>query len=1324
MISTPKSLKLGFYRNPYNRVSFMKSGRNADNIPDGEPLQDVKQMQQNGRIHGDVCADYINYGLEDEMEIHGYSRNKFKTCVTWIFIILTLGALRLVFHWWPHWMLYATHRKCSLDSAEKVLVIERYQLKHKCYYVKLIKTITAEEIRNDFKKDDNNLWDHLSTNETDFWEIAKLSVHVSGGIFKEMDSVRVFSCKKMLYVWDPDQGLFYKMRGLDFNVTASYLHQHRGLGTTQHFFRRAVYGLNEIIVPMRSVTALLFLEVLNPFYIFQIFSFTLWIVDNYVYYALCILVMSCCSVAFAVMQTRKNQINLWSRVHSRDVASVMRGGEEAIISTDQLVPGDVLVIPSHGCIMHCDAVLLTGNCIVNESMLTGESVPVTKTPLPNSTTLMYNEKEHARHTLFCGTQIIQTRYYGHERVFAVVIRTSFSTAKGNLVRSILYPPPVDFKFERDSYKFVQILAGFAALGVIYTVISKVMRGNEWSEITLEALDLITIVVPPALPAAMTVGRMYAQARLEKSNIFCISPRTINVSGSINCVCFDKTGTLTEDGLDMWGVVPVQNSKFQLPIRNVSTLPWHEHFLKAMVTCHGITMIDGSLVGDPLDIKMFESTGWILEEPDVSDVTKFDLISPTVVKPPSSNTISSNLDEDPLEVGIVRQFPFSSTLQRMSVITRRLGAGSFTLYCKGSPEMILSLSNSKTVPPDFEQELEGYTREGYRVLGLGYKEFPSKLSYAKMQRLSREEAESDLVFLGLVVMENRLKPETSGVLHILRDAHIRTIMVTGDNMLTALSVARDCGIVQCGQRVIMVHTANNQHTGPPIVYFTQSNSAASPTDTIHVISEISQITNTESITSLQTIDSVTVNQLANGTARNSIITELPIDNTIEEGGKLSSDYSFALTGSTWTILRSHYPDIMNKVAQRGAVFARMSPDHKQQLVQTLQTLDYFVAMVGDGANDCGALKAAHAGISLSEAESSVASPFTSREPNISCIVGVIREGRAALVTSFAIFKYMAAYSLMQFASVLILYSIDNNLTDIEFLYIDLFVITSFAFVLGRVESFPGPLFPRAPQSSLISSAPIFSLLGQMVLAISAQLFSFYFVRQCSWYSGTTSHNGTEVVEGGYENYAVFTVSSLQYIILALVFSKGAPYRKSLLATPGMVLLTITITVFTLYLVLSPCSFLAKSFELTLPPSMIFRLLMVLVGFINLILAFLYEFICDYLQETLSRSYSKNNMKHDELEKELNENKNWPEISTEPLPVESSPKVPRPTTTVTLVTPPPVRKLSVIGSESHLEEKYSTPMRSVLSLPRGVGQSEDSLSRYLTPPTSPAPSPSHY
>lgn len=155
------------------------------------------------------------------------------------------------------------------------------------------------------------------------------------------------------------------------------------------------------------------------------------------------------------------------------------------------------------------------------------------------------------------------------------------------------------------------------------------------------------------------------------------------------------------------------------------------------------------------------------------------------------------------------------------------------------------------------------------------------------------------------------------------------------------------------------------------------------------------------------------------------------------------------------------------------------------------------MCGDGANDCGALKAAHAGISLSEAEASVASPFTSRDPNIECIVRVIREGRAALITSFGIFKYMAAYSLIQFVSVMILYAIDSNLTDKQFLYIDLFVITTFAFMLGKIGAYEGPLVSQAPQTSLMSLAPILSLIGQMLIAISLQFASFFSVQRFDW-----------------------------------------------------------------------------------------------------------------------------------------------------------------------------------------------------------------------------------
>ena len=142
----------------------------------------------------------------------------------------------------------------------------------------------------------------------------------------------------------------------------------------------------------------------------------------------------------------------------------------------------------------------------------------------------------------------------------------------------------------------------------------------------------------------------------------------------------------------------------------------------------------------------------------------------------------------------------------------------------------------------------------------------------------------------------------------------------------------------------------------------------------------------------------------------------------------SSYCLAIEGKSWSVIYNHYPDILKKVMVRGAIFARMSPDQKQQLVMSLQALGYYVGMCGDGANDCGALKSAHAGISLSEAEASVASPFTSKQPNISCVPTLIREGRTALVTSFGVFKYMATYSLTQFVSVMILYSIGSKFNN--------------------------------------------------------------------------------------------------------------------------------------------------------------------------------------------------------------------------------------------------------------------------------------------------------
>jgi P-type E1-E2 ATPase len=92
-------------------------------------------------------------------------------------------------------------------------------------------------------------------------------------------------------------------------------------------------------------------------------------------------------------------------------------------------------------------------------------------------------------------------------------------------------------------------------------VHQISAKDNTSSIVIRTLDLVTIVVPPALPAAMTCGIVFAQRRLKKLNIFCISPRTINISGGINLFCFDKTGTLTEDGLDVNSLRLVENNRF-------------------------------------------------------------------------------------------------------------------------------------------------------------------------------------------------------------------------------------------------------------------------------------------------------------------------------------------------------------------------------------------------------------------------------------------------------------------------------------------------------------------------------------------------------------------------------------------------------------------------------------------------------------------------------------------------------------------------------------------------------------------------------------------
>jgi cation-transporting P-type ATPase 13A2 len=177
----------------------------------------------------------------------------------------------------------------------------------------------------------------------------------------------------------------------------------------------------------------------------------------------------------------------------------------------------------------------------------------------------------------------------------------------------------------------------------------------WQTILIRALDLITVVVPPALPATLSIGTSFALSRLRRSGIFCISPNRINVAGKINVCCFDKTGTLTEDGLDILGVRALDRrsgTRFGELLDNVYDMPGpvgreKAVFLYALATCHQLKVVDGEVIGDPLDVKMFQFSKWHIEEGNVAGTGMIRARRPgdaearpaalvqTIVRPPGS-----------------------------------------------------------------------------------------------------------------------------------------------------------------------------------------------------------------------------------------------------------------------------------------------------------------------------------------------------------------------------------------------------------------------------------------------------------------------------------------------------------------------------------------------------------------------------------------------------------------------------------------------------------------------------------------------------------------
>ncbi|KAL2266535.1 hypothetical protein VTJ83DRAFT_5887 [Remersonia thermophila] len=1092
--------------------------------------------------------------------IAGFRTSRIGFAVYVLLCMLTLGLGWLLFRWLPRWRVKLVGRSYPLCDCDWVVVENQW----KEMAILDVESKPYGRVLSSVFGTPGRMTSFMAADED------------QDPILKDLRSI---SYRYVKFFYHPIRDKFMLCNGWKDPSWSNVSDIRGGIDSEEKTHRDVVFGSNLIDIEQKSVFRLFVDEVFHPFYVFQIASLILWSLDEYYYYASAIFFISVGSIVTTLIETKATMARL--REISRFVCDVrvLRNGFWRYVSSSDLVPGDVYEISDPSLTQFpADSLLLSGDCIVNESMLTGESIPVSKIPATDVTLKRMDLSasvmlpDVAKSFLFCGTKIVRVRrpqddQDGEAVALAMVVRTGFNTTKGALVRSMLFPKPSGFKFYRDSFRYISVMGAVAIMGFLASLVNFIRLGLAWHLIIIRALDLITIVVPPALPATLTIGTSFALSRLKRKQIFCISPQRVNVAGKLDLMCFDKTGTLTEEGLDILGVQVVSRATNQFTDLltepedlapdlkatdgNADPASTRNAALFTMATCHSLRIVDGEPVGDPLDLKMFEFTGWSFEEGNMGgaslDEDDQGNLRPSVSRPPAwaSKDQADGAEQEPFELGILNAFEFVSQLRRASVIVRTFGRPSGDIYVKGAPECMRDICRPETLPPNYDELLSRYTHEGYRVIACATKHIP-RLSWVKAQKMKREQVESGLDFVGFIIFENKLKPTTSAVIKELLDSNIGTVMVTGDNILTAISVARECGMIDK-----MAHC---------FVPRFLTGDAADPNASLQW----------ESIN--------------NQAFRLDPATLLPLPAPPESDASLPYDitnlrnYSLAVTGDVFRwVIDYASPEVMRRMLVAGRVFARMSPDEKHELIEKLQSIDYSCGFCGDGANDCGALKAADVGISLSEAEASVAAPFTSRIFDIRCVPKVIREGRASLVTSFSCFKYMSLYSAIQFTSVSFLYASASNLGDFQFLFIDLALILPIAVFMSWAGPFPA-LCRKRPTANLVSRKVLAPLLGQMGIAIAIQAVAFVAVRQQPWYiPPVVNHDETNIKNS--ENTALFLTSCFEYILSGIVLNAGRPFRKSPWQNWPFVTTVVVTLAATLGMVIYPPTAIANFMELT-------------------------------------------------------------------------------------------------------------------------------------------------
>ncbi|EDW85282.1 uncharacterized protein Dwil_GK18444 [Drosophila willistoni] len=860
--------------------------------------------------------------------------------------------------------------------------------------------------------------------------------------------------QKTKYVWHEEKQTF---QAIEFPVNeelSKYVNS-RGLETEDALkHARVTYGNNEMQMVVPEFHELFVERATAPFFVFQVFSVGLWCMDDYWYYSLFTLFMLIAFECTIVKQQLRNMSEIRKMGNKPYLIYVLRQNKWRHIESNELVPGDIVSITrsQNDNLVPCDVVILRGSCIVDESMLTGESVPQMKESLESLdqlNTRLDVEGEGKLFVLFGGTKVVQHTAPTKESMRApdggcigYVVRTGFNTSQGKLLRTILFGANRATENNVETFAFIAFLMVFAVAAASYVWV----KGSEDPErnrykLFLECALILTAIIPPDLPIELTLAVNTSLIQLTKLFVFCTEPFRIPFAGKVQICCFDKTGTLTTDNLMVEGIAGLTSNSTCQPIEDAPP-----QSIQVLACCHSLALLDDGLVGDPLEKATLAAVDWHLTKTD--------------------SVIPKRAQMKPLK--IVQRYHFSSALKRMSVLASYLIPYSNDINyigaVKGAPEVIQKMLT--TVPEDYEKVYLEYARRGARVLALGIKEFGS-LGVQRIRELKRDEVECDLTFAGFVIISCPMKPDSKSVIKELIQSSHKVVMITGDNPLTACHVAKELRFTRKKLLILTPPSTEEQ----PWSWVSIDGDQKHPLDTSGRDKSISL---------------------------------------------LLATHDLCITGDGLLQLKLNHPQYMLKILPHITVCARFAPKQKEYVITTLKQLGYCTLMCGDGTNDVGALKHANVGVSLLTSapvkrkrtdeelqqinaaanaaaaaaqaqanqqlspreralrrrqehinqtqarlqsalrdmeeqtmvklgDASIAAPFTSKSSSIMCVNHIIKQGRCTLVTTLQMFKILALNALIQAYCQSVLYIDGVKFSDTQATMQGIFIAACFLFI---------------------------------------------------------------------------------------------------------------------------------------------------------------------------------------------------------------------------------------------------------------------------------------